>query len=168
VVCILERNGCDARGHYGPFWGPGTGPPSRIGHLLVIDALRSSDPGRYALQAAIAALHAAAPSYAETDWPQILVLYDALLKVWPSPVVALNRAVAVAMVRGPEVALGEIEALERDDRLSGYRYLPSTKADLLRRLGRHAEDALAYREALDLTDNKAERAFLSSRLADSS
>ena len=137
------------------------------GHLLVLDALRGGNPGRYALQAAIAALHAQAPSYAETDWPQILVLYDALLKAWPSPVVALNRAVAVAMVRGPEVALGEVEALEHDGRLAGYRYLTSTKADLLRRLDRHPEAALAYRAALDLADNEAERAFLSARLAES-
>ena len=75
------------------------------GHRLVLDALRGGNAGRYALQAAIAALHAQAPSYAETDWPQVLVLYDELLRVWPSPVVALNRAVAVAMVRGPEAAL---------------------------------------------------------------
>lgn len=138
------------------------------GHRLVVDALRGGNPGRYALQAAIAALHAQAPSYAETDWPQILALYDELLKVWPSPVVALNRAVAVAMVRGPEAALAEVEALECDGRLSGYRYLPATKADLLRRFGRHHEAAIAYRTALDLTDNEAERAFLSARLAESS
>ena len=137
------------------------------GHQLVVGALRGGNPGRYALQAAIAALHAAAPSYAETDWPQVLTLYDELLKVWPSPVVALNRAVGVAMVRGPEVALGEIEALERDGRLAGYRYLPATKADLLRRLGHHPEATSAYRAALDLADNEAERAFLSARLAES-
>ena len=138
------------------------------GHGLVVGALRGPNAGRYALQAAIAALHAQAPSHAETDWPQILVLYDELLKVWPSPVVALNRAVAVAMVQGPEAALREIEALEREGRLSGYRYLPATKADLLRRLGRHAEAASAYRAALDLTDNEAEQAFLKDRLTESS
>ena len=138
------------------------------GHRLVVGALRGGRPGRYALQAAIAALHATAPSYDETDWPQVLTLYDALLRVWPSPVVALNRAVAVAMVEGPEAALAEVEALERDGRLAGYRYLPAIKADLLRRLGRHPEAASAYRAALDLTDNEAERAFLSARLAESS
>ncbi|MDQ3604126.1 MAG: RNA polymerase sigma factor [Actinomycetota bacterium] len=138
------------------------------GHRLVVGALRGGNPGRFGLQAAIAALHAAAPSYAETDWPQVLTLYNELHKVWPSPVVALNRAVAVAMVRGPEAALGEVELLEREGRLSGYRYLPATKADLLRRLGRHREAATAYRAALDLTDNEAERAFLSDRLAESS
>jgi RNA polymerase sigma-70 factor (ECF subfamily) len=135
------------------------------GHRLVLGALRGGDPGRFGLQAAIAALHAVAPSYAETDWPQVLTLYDELLRVWPSPVVALNRAVAVAMVRGPEVALEEVELLEREGRLSGYRYLPATKADLLRRLGRYPEAVVAYRAALDLTDNEAERAFLSDRLA---
>jgi RNA polymerase sigma-70 factor, ECF subfamily len=138
------------------------------GHQLVVGALRGGGPGRYALQAAIAALHAVAPSYDQTDWPQILALYDELLRVWPSPVVALNRAVAMAMVRGPEAALGEVEALEHGGRLSGYRYLPATKADLLGRLGRHHEAALAYRAALDLADNEAERAFLSARLAESS
>ena len=80
---------------------------------------------------------------------------------------ALNRAIAVAMVRGPEAALGEVETLERGGRLSGYRYLPATKADLLRRLGRHREAASEYRSALDLTDNEAERRFLSARLAES-
>jgi RNA polymerase sigma-70 factor, ECF subfamily len=138
------------------------------GHRLVLGALRDGKPGRFGLQAAIAALHAGAPSYAETDWPQVLTLYDELLKVWPSPVVALNRAVAVAMVQGPEAALGEIEVLERDGRLSGYRYLPATKADLLRRLDRDPEAAIAYRAALDLTDNEAERQFLVERLAESS
>jgi RNA polymerase sigma-70 factor (ECF subfamily) len=137
------------------------------GHKLVIDSIRGGNAGRYGLQAAIAALHAQAPSHAETDWPQVLTLYDELLKVWPSPVVALNRAVAVAMVRGPKAALNEVEVLERDGRLSGYRYLPATKADLLRRLGRHTEAASAYRAALDLTDNEAERTFLSVRLAES-
>ena len=136
------------------------------GHRLVVGALRGGKPGRFGLQAAIAALHAAAPSYAETDWPQVLTLYDELLEVWPSPVVALNRAVAVAMVQGPEAALGEVELLEREGRLSGYRYLPATKADLFRRLGRHPEAVTAYRAALDLTDNEAERAFLSDRLAE--
>jgi RNA polymerase sigma-70 factor (ECF subfamily) len=137
------------------------------GHKLVIDSIRGGNAGRYGLQAALAALHAQAPSHAETDWPQVLTLYDELLKVWSSPVVALNRAVAVAMVRGPKAALNEVEVLERDGRLSGYCYLPATKADLLRRLGRHTEAASAYRAALDLTDNEAERTFLSVRLAES-
>jgi RNA polymerase sigma-70 factor (ECF subfamily) len=131
---------------------------------LIVAALRAGPPGRFTLQAAIAALHAQAPSSAETDWPQILTLYDELLRVWPSPVAALNRAVAVAMVEGPAPALEEVEALERDGRLAGYRYLPATKADLLRRLGRHEEAADAYRAALSLTNNAAERAFLGEQL----
>jgi RNA polymerase sigma-70 factor (ECF subfamily) len=136
-------------------------------HRLIVEALRGGSPGRYTLQAAIASLHARAPSYDQTDWPQILTLYNELLRVWPSPVVALNRAVAVAMVSGPGAGLGEIEALEGDGRLSGYRYLPAIKADLLRRLGRYAEAATAYRAALERTDNEAERAFLTDRLAES-
>jgi RNA polymerase sigma-70 factor (ECF subfamily) len=127
---------------------------------LVVAALRGGVPGRFALQAAIATLHATAPAYADTDWAQILVLYDELLKVWPSPVVALNRAVAVAMVSGPAAALAEVEALERDERLAAYRYLPAIRADLLRRLGRRAEAAEAYERAITLAGNDAERAFL--------
>ncbi|MEV0698904.1 DUF6596 domain-containing protein [Saccharopolyspora sp. NPDC050389] len=135
-------------------------------HDLVDGALRGGSPGRFALQAAIAMLHATAPTYGDTDWAQILVLYDELLKVWPSPVVALNRAVAVGMVDGPASALAEVEALEQDGRLAGYRYLPAIKADLLRRLGRRAEAAEAYERALALADNDAERAFLAGRLAE--
>jgi RNA polymerase sigma-70 factor, ECF subfamily len=136
------------------------------GQRLVMDAVRGGRPGRFALQAAIAALHAEAPSYAEADWPQIVRLYDLLLVVWPSPVVALNRAAALAMVDGPRAALDEIAGLERDGRLASYRYLAATKADLLRRLGRRAEAAAAYREALELADNAAERAFLERRIAE--
>jgi RNA polymerase sigma-70 factor (ECF subfamily) len=130
---------------------------------LVLAALRAGPPGRFTLQAAIAALHAQAPSYQDTDWPQILTLYDELLRIWPSPVVALNRAVAVAMVDGPQAALTEVEELERDGRLAGYRYLPATKADLLHRLGRDAAAAEAYQAALALSDNLAEQEFLAER-----
>ncbi len=133
------------------------------GDRLVVAALHAGPPGRFALQAAIAALHAQAPSYAATDWPQIVTLYDALLAVWPSPVVALNRAIALAEVAGPETALREVEALE--DALAGYRYLWATKAELLVRLGRPDEAVTAYRAALDRADNAAERAFLSAQLA---
>jgi len=131
---------------------------------LIVAALSAGPPGRFTLQAAIAALHAQAPSYEATDWPQIVTLYDELLRVWPSPVVALNRAVARSFADTPEAALAEVQALERDGRLAGYRYLPATKADLLRRLGRDAEAADAYRAALDLTDNAAEHDFLTARL----
>ncbi|WP_028058800.1 RNA polymerase sigma factor [Candidatus Solirubrobacter pratensis] len=130
---------------------------------LIVEALRAGPPGRFLLQAAIAALHAQAPSYEATDWPQILTLYDELLRIWPSPVVALNRAVALSMVDGPEAALRSVEALERDGRLAGYRYLPATKADLLHRLGRDAEAAVAYQAAIALTDNAVEHAFLEQR-----
>jgi RNA polymerase sigma-70 factor, ECF subfamily len=131
---------------------------------LVTEALRGGRPGRFTLQAAIAAVHAEAPSYAETDWPQLLRLYGELLKAWPTPVVALNRIVPLAMTAGPDSALAEIERIERDGRLAGYRYLPAAKADLLRRLGRWDDAVAQYRIALDLTDNAAERAFLAGRL----
>ncbi len=134
------------------------------GIALVRLSLRGGRPGRFALQAAIAALHAGAPTYADTDWAQIRTLYDLLLTAWPSPVVALNRAVAVSMVDGPEAGLAEIAQLEVDGRLSGYRYLAATKADLLRQLGRAQEAALAYETALRLTDSEPERAFLQGRI----
>jgi RNA polymerase sigma factor (sigma-70 family) len=133
---------------------------------LIVASLTAGPPGRYVLQAAIASLYAEAPSYDQTDFPQIVVLYDRLLEVWPSPVVALNRAVPLAMVRGPEAALAEVERLERDGRLAGYQYLPAVKADLLRRAGRDHEAAAAYRQALAVTANEAERAFLAEQIAD--
>ncbi len=136
------------------------------GISLVTGALRGGRPGRFGLQAAIAGLHDEAPAYGDTDWPQLVALYDALLRVWPSPVVALNRAVAVAMVDGPAAALAEISELERDGRLAGYRYLPAVKADLLRRLGHRRQAAEAYQAALELAENAAERAFLAGRISE--
>jgi RNA polymerase sigma-70 factor (ECF subfamily) len=136
------------------------------GVAMVHAALRGGRPGRFALQAAIAAVHAQAPAYHDTDWRQILGLYDLLGQAWTSPVVALNRAVALAMADGPEAGLAAIGDLERDGRLAGYRYLPAAKADLLRRLGRADEAAQAYRCALDLTANQPERDFLTHRLAE--
>jgi RNA polymerase sigma factor (sigma-70 family) len=133
---------------------------------MIIDCLRAGPPGRYVLQAAIASLYAEAPTYDQTDWPQIVALYDKLLEVWPSPVVALNRAVSLAMVSGPEAALAEVEKLERDGRLSGYQYLPAIKADLLSRIGRTGEAADYYRQAFDLAANEAERAFLAEQIAE--
>jgi RNA polymerase sigma factor (sigma-70 family) len=135
-------------------------------HQLIVASLTAGPPGRYVLQAAIASLYAEAPSYDQTDFPQIVVLYDRLLEVWPSPVVALNRAVPLAMVRGPAAALAEVERLERDGRLAGYQYLPAVKADLLRRAGRDREAAAAYRQALAVTANEAERAFLAEQIRD--
>ena len=111
-------------------------------------------------------MHAQAPAYGDTDWRQIVGLYDLLGRAWASPVVALNRAVALAMADGPEAGLAAIGDLERDGRLAGYRYLPAAKADLLRRLGRRDEAAQAYRCALELTANQPERDFLTRRLAE--
>jgi RNA polymerase sigma-70 factor, ECF subfamily len=136
------------------------------GTALVREALRGGRPGRFALQAAIAAVHARAPAYRDTDWRQILGLYDLLGRAWTSPVVALNRAVALAMAEGPQAGLAAIGDLERDGRLAGYQYLPAAKADLLRRLGRADEAAQAYRCALGLTANQPERDFLTRRLAE--
>jgi RNA polymerase sigma-70 factor (ECF subfamily) len=129
---------------------------------LITRTLQAGPPGRFTLQAAIAALHAQAPTYEDTDWPQIVELYDALLRVWPSPVVALNRAVAVSMVDGPEAALREVEAITGLDR---YRYLHSTRAELLHRLGRDTEAVAAYQAALALTENAVEQEFLISASA---
>ena len=135
-------------------------------HDIIVDCLRAGPPGRYVLQAAIASLYAEAPGYDQTDWPQIVELYDVLLDVWPSPVVALNRAVPLAMVAGPQTALAEVERLERDGRLTDYQYLHAIKADLLSRLGRTDEAADAYRQAFALAANEAERAFLAEQIAD--
>src|SRR6266849_4113104 len=96
----------------------------------------------------------------------VLIYAHRLLEVWPTPVVALNRAVPLAMVAGPQAALAEVERLERDGRLSGYHYLPAVKADLLSRIGRTSEAANAYRQAFDLAANEAERAFLAGQIAD--
>jgi RNA polymerase sigma-70 factor (ECF subfamily) len=130
------------------------------GAALVEKALRGGPPGPYAVQAAIAALHAQAPSAEQTDWAQIASLYEVLAKLRPSPVVELNRAVAVAMAKGPEQGL----ALMQNIHLPGYHLLPAARADLLRRLGRWDEAATAYREALALVGNEAERRFLERRL----
>ncbi len=137
------------------------------GLRFTAEATASPRAGRFALQAAIAGGHAVAPDAGSTDWQRILRLYDALLRVWPSPVVALNRAVAVSFVAGPAAALELVIALDADPHLAAYPYLPATRADLLRRLGRPAEAAAAYREALALTGNEAERAFLAARIAES-
>jgi len=136
------------------------------GTALVEDALSEGGqpPGPYALQAAIAALHAQAATAAATDWEQIAALYGVLARVHPTPVVELNRAVAVAMSSGHERGLALLDALDRDDGLAGYHLLPAARAELLRRLGRHAEAALSYRQALGLVSNDAERRHLEKRL----
>ncbi|MBK5307663.1 MAG: sigma-70 family RNA polymerase sigma factor [Frankiaceae bacterium] len=124
------------------------------------EALTTGGAGRFTLQAAIAGVHAAAPRSADTDWPRIVRLYDALLTVWDSPVVALNRAVAVAFAHGPQVALELVDGLATDERLASYPYLPSTRAHLLSELGRVDEAAAEYRAAAVLTGNAREREFL--------
>jgi RNA polymerase sigma-70 factor, ECF subfamily len=134
------------------------------GLALVRAALgRGQPPGPYALQAAVAAVHAEAARAADTDWPQIVALYGALWALHPSPVIALNRAVAVAEVRGAADALALVDALA--GALDGYHLYHATRADLLRRLDRRAEAADAYRAALARAENEAERRFISQRLA---
>ena len=129
-------------------------------------ALRRGEPGPYQVQAAIAACHASAATPPETDWAEIAALYRELARMVPSPVVELNRAVAVAMADGPEAGLVLVEALDASGALSGYRLLPATRADLLRRLDRRSEAAAAYRAALELTATDAERRYLTRRLAE--
>ncbi len=134
------------------------------GLALVEEALRRRPPGRFALQAAIAAVHAGAPSWEDTDWERAIRLYDQLVQVWPSPVVALNRAVAVGMGRGPEAGLAAVVVLADEPQLAGYGYAAAARADFLRRLGRDDEARVAYEEALLLTENEIEREFLEARL----
>jgi RNA polymerase sigma-70 factor (ECF subfamily) len=136
------------------------------GRRLVVEALSGPRPGPYGLQAAIAALHDEAADVATTDWPQVVALYDVLAEVAPSPLVRLNRAVAVAMRDGPAAGLALLDELAADDRLRGYHLFPAARADLLRRLGRAADAAVAYREALELVGNEPERAYLRRRLAE--
>ncbi len=135
------------------------------GVRLVRHALQAGPPGRYALQAAIAAVHADAATWDETDWREIVALYGLLERRWPSPVVALNRAVAVGMADGPEAGLRALDALGDEPTLAAYSYLPAARADFLRRLGRTDEARTAYQEALLLTENAVERAFLEGRLS---
>src|SRR5205823_11186190 len=130
---------------------------------LVEEGLRGG-PGPYALQAAIAALHCQAARADETDWPQIVRLYDVLERLQPSPIVSLNRAAAVAMVDGPRPALALIDALHASGDLDRHHLLHAARADLLRRLGSSEEAAKSYARALALVTNDAERRFLARRL----
>jgi RNA polymerase sigma-70 factor, ECF subfamily len=136
------------------------------GEALVESALRAGAVGSYQVQAAIAALHAVAPSIDETDWPQIAALYVILHRVQPTPVIELNHAVAVAMADGPERGLALIDRLEQRGELAGYHLVDAARADLLRRLGRHAEAHAAYGRALALVTNQAERRFLEARMGE--
>ena len=133
---------------------------------LVERALRSANRGPYQVQAAIAGLHAQAEAAEQTDWTQIAALYGHLAEMNPSPVVELNRSVAVAMAEGPINGLELIDRAEVSGALDGYRWLHSSRADLLRRLGRNDEAAEAYRRALALSENASERGFLRRRLAE--
>lgn len=138
----------------------------REGIAVLEAALRAGRPGPYQLQAAIAAVHAEAERPSETDWRQIRLLYDRLLDLHPSAVVALNRAVAVAMLEGPEAGLAAVDEAASDGELDDYVYLHSTRADFFRRLARTDEARQAYERALALVTNAAEREFLSRRLAE--
>jgi RNA polymerase sigma-70 factor (ECF subfamily) len=129
-------------------------------------ALRLGRPGPYQLLAAIAALHATSPTPEATQWAEIAVLYERLIQMVPTPVVALNRAVAVAMADGPEAGLRLVEQLEEGGELAGYHLLPATRADLLRRLGRNDKAAAAYRQALQLAPTESERRYLARRIAE--
>ena len=137
------------------------GDPALVaeGQKMVRRCLRLARPGPYQIQAAINAVHSDAASTAETDWAQILQLYDQLVAVAPTPIVALNRAVALAELKGPEPALDVVDELSLD----GYGVFHAVRADLLRRLGREAEAAGEYEAALALTENLAERDWLERR-----
>ncbi|MEN3361322.1 MAG: polymerase sigma-70 factor, subfamily [Mycobacteriales bacterium] len=135
--------------------------------LSILDgALRRGRPGPYQVQAAIAACHASAADTASTDWTQIALLYGRLHELTPSPVIELNRAVAVAMADGPAAGLALVDALAATGALAGYHLLPATRADLLRRLGRRDEAAAAYRDALAGSTSDPERRYLQRRLTE--
>ena len=136
------------------------------GLKLVMRAFRSKSIGSYTLQAAIAAVHAQAPNAGETDWSEIVGLYDLLLRANPSPVVELNRAVAIAMRDGPEAGLALIDAILARGELTDYHLAHSARADLCRRLGRSGQAEAAYRQALNLARQEPERRFLKRRLAE--
>src|SRR6185503_7356720 len=132
--------------------------------LTLIDEALSGAAGPFALEAAIAAEHCKAARAEDTDWPRIVVLYDLLQQLLPSPVVALNRAVAIAMARGPRAGLAIIDELAASGELDEYHLLHAARADMLRRLGANAEAAESYELALSLATNDSERRFLERRL----
>jgi RNA polymerase sigma-70 factor (ECF subfamily) len=132
------------------------------GHRLVRERLASGEaPGRYQILAAINAVHTSVRDARDTDWSQVVALYDQLIRLEPTPVIALNRAVAIAELDGPEVALATVDRLE--DALAGYHAFQATRADLLRRLGRSRESRAAYDRAIELAGNTAETAYLTRR-----
>lgn len=133
--------------------------------LQLLDAALRRPPGRFTVMAAIAAVHDQAGTFSDTDWRQILGLYDVLVDLWPSPVVSLNRAIALGFAVGPEAGLVELDVLAAEPQLAGYGYLAAARADFLTRLGRVDQARTAYTEALHLTSNEAERSHLLTRLA---
>jgi RNA polymerase sigma-70 factor (ECF subfamily) len=137
-----------------------------IDEALALMPGRAGDPGPYRLQAELAAVHATAADAAATDWTLIVRRYDELLRLTPSPVVALNRAIAIGMADGPPAGLAALDELAEEPKLTGYHLLPAARADLLRRLDRTDEVAAAYRQALDLAVTDSERRFLSRRPAE--
>jgi RNA polymerase sigma factor (sigma-70 family) len=135
------------------------------GLALIGDSIRRGRPGRFTLMAAIAAVHSSAPHWDETDWAEIVGLYDLLLDAWPSPVVALNRSVALSFAEGPLAGLTALDALSTEPQLSTYPYLAAARGDCLERLGRFSEAREAFEEAAMLTENLVERDFLHTRIA---
>jgi RNA polymerase sigma-70 factor (ECF subfamily) len=136
------------------------------GQVLVRAALRGRPPGPFALRAAIAAVHGEAPSWQDTDWPEIVGLYDLLMLRRPTPVAALNRAVALGFAHGPDAGLAALDELADEPALAAYPYLGVARADLLRRLGRAGQARSAYAEALLFTENEVEREFPLGRIAE--
>jgi predicted RNA polymerase sigma factor len=134
------------------------------GIALTRRSLRGRSPGRFTLMAAIAAVHAEALGWDQTDWREIVGLYDRLVTIWPSPVVALNRAIAIGHAEGPQAGLDALDRLAAEPQLAGYHYLPAARAEFLTRLGRTHQARLAYQEALMLTDNTIEQDFLRKQL----
>jgi RNA polymerase sigma-70 factor (ECF subfamily) len=134
------------------------------GIALIKAALRHRPPSRYALMAAIAAVHAEARRYRDTDWLEIARLYDVLLQIWPSPVVALNRAIALGEAHGPQAGLDALDELASEPQLAGYHYLAAARGEFLRRLDRADDARLALHEALLLSENQVERDFIERRL----
>jgi RNA polymerase sigma factor (sigma-70 family) len=176
LVALMEIQASRLRARVGP-----AGEPvllldqdrGRWDHLLIRRGLTALDraeavaraPGPYVLQAAIAACHARARTADETDWPRIVTLYDQLARVTPSPIVELNRAVAVSMAQGPAAGLALVDALSREPSLVNYHLLPSVRGDLLAKLGRHAEARAEFERAARLTQNARERKLLEDRAA---
>jgi len=134
------------------------------GVILVSESLARRPPSRFSLMAAIAAVHAQAPSYSDTDWREIVSIYNSLLLTWPSPVVALNRAVALGFADGPAVGLAALDELAGHAALADYPYYFSARAEFLRRLGHFAEARTAYEHALHICENEVERSFLKKQL----